>query len=118
MNLPFTKFRLQEETFKATCRIIKTLDEVVIDGISQSLLLIRVDSPNISSSEYWIGGFVYEEGIGGRATLDAQGMRWFKHVHWGMWMSKRIKDGVAQSKKRIAMNDDIPVSRIHPLRSA
>ncbi len=91
-DLPFTKFQLRrddpsplirgeiirDKTETISCQITDILDQVVIDGIPQPLLLIRVDYED--GIRKWIGSFVYENGIGGRVILDTDRIRWLEHV--------------------------------------
>ncbi len=77
MDLPFTRFRFSippqlVNGHGSVCRIIKVLDEVVIDGIPQPLLLvhIRYESRNEVMDYFWTAAFDYEEGIGGRTILN------------------------------------------------
>ncbi len=87
MNLPFTKFKIRVmsggKMYENPCQIMGVLDEVVIDGITQPLVLIFISpmSARNVQVEWWTGVFVYEEGIGGRAVLDTNHMKWIHYIH-------------------------------------
>ncbi len=113
-DLPFIHFDMVYETNKTPCKIMRILDEVVIDGVIQPLLLILVGHP--SSSEYWIGSFVYEEGIGGRFTLNVHLINWITQIDPYYYLRNDllspppdddIRDAVCLAKKRIDNDNNI-----------
>lgn len=117
--LPFKTFNMKSRTSTSACEIMGVLEN------NEELLLIRAVHEDPFEITWWIGGFAYEEGIGGRKALNAQRivLFWVLNSHKydfkftnGMTPSKEEIDNALKTMHAMKItNDDFGVDFSVPI---